>query len=300
MLTFPRAQGRILASSTSSIAAGAAHLSLGRLPLTAHWLIVTALRTPVSRRLVGTTSFEPACGWDVFDEATSGYRESISAWAFLASPWGKPRVHALGLDGSAQPKMFLTLEPADPPRQALPMYWDSFRVPEELRTVTCRGWLLFESSVLPAYHRPMRWEPGRLTEITEEINGRLRLVLPRPPGIPRDYLPAHGDFVPWNVRRSSSKSVWVIDWEDACWAPPHADLVRFAVAVRSLRRRHGDDLAGTRRLLAALPRDQVARAADFWLRHRNLSTGSSTATPSASAMFRRTARENRILEGLRA
>ena len=44
----------------------------------------------------------------------------------------------------------------------------------------------------------------------------------------------HGDLVPWNLREDERGQLWLLDWEDAGWGPPFADVVRFIVAYYSL------------------------------------------------------------------
>ena len=89
----------------------------------------------------------------------------------------------------------------------------------------------------------------------------------------------HGDLTPWNIRTVGGEQ-WLIDWEDAQWAPPGADaayfdLTRRALTGRKLQLEHpeaalefwrdristlyekyGDDggAAGNRSLLAELER----------------------------------------------
>ena len=83
------------------------------------------------------------------------------------------------------------------------------------------AWLL--SSSLPNY--PLGAVSDRSTReaVIQELGSVLARRLPRPEQTPNHWLPAHGDFAPWNLRIGPGKSVLVIDWEDAGWAPPGVD-----------------------------------------------------------------------------
>jgi len=85
----------------------------------------------------------------------------------------------------------------------------------------------------PDLHR-MPDEP-RLLEIVNEIQSGLA-ALPRPAEIPQHWEPMHGDFTPWNLRQQRNGNLFLIDWEDAGWAPPGADQVYYRGAERVLGR----------------------------------------------------------------
>lgn len=67
----------------------------------------------------------------------------------------------------------------------------------------------------------------------------------RDDGVPPHWVPMHGDFAPWNVRRLSDGRVAVLDWENLAWAPPNADSVYYRMTAAALFggrvRWHGDD-----------------------------------------------------------
>ena len=67
--------------------------------------------------------------------------------------------------------------------------------------------------------------------LLREVQHVVGLALPRPGGAPEHWRPAHGDLTPWNLRRLRRRR-WLLDWEDAGWAPPGADAVLHA-AVRA-------------------------------------------------------------------
>ena len=75
-----------------------------------------------------------------------------------------------------------------------------------------------------------------LSAITAEIEAGLE-TLPRPDGTPDHWLPMHGDLTPWNLRQSGDRML-LIDWEEAGWGPPGADLILFGAARRALGGQH--------------------------------------------------------------
>jgi aminoglycoside phosphotransferase (APT) family kinase protein len=66
----------------------------------------------------------------------------------------------------------------------------------------------------------------------------------------------HGDLAFWNLRRYRSGEVMLLDWEDAGWGPPHADLVRALMTAPD-----GKALAAT---LPGQVRLEAEEAAAFW------------------------------------
>lgn len=82
-------------------------------------------------------------------------------------------------------------------------------------------------TVLPHHHhRPMAHPP--LASIVQDIQRALRR-LPRPEGIPPQWVPMHGDLSPWNLRVDSTHHVVLFDWEEAGFGPRGADEVYYAV-----------------------------------------------------------------------
>jgi Ser/Thr protein kinase RdoA (MazF antagonist) len=59
--------------------------------------------------------------------------------------------------------------------------------------------------------------------------------LQRPAGVPAHWRAAHGDLNPWNLRRARG-SRWLIDWEDAAYAPAGTDEVYFLATSAALGR----------------------------------------------------------------
>ena len=99
----------------------------------------------------------------------------------------------------------------------------SFRVarPRAWGITQSWGWLATES--VPNYPLGALRSEARRHGVTNEIGTILSAVLERPADVPAHWVPGHGDFAPWNVRTELSGRVWVIDWEDASYAPPGAD-----------------------------------------------------------------------------
>ncbi len=88
-------------------------------------------------------------------------------------------------------------------------------------------------AVLDGYHRPPSHPP--LDEIVGEVQSALS-GLPRPPDTPSHWVPMHGDFTPWNLRRTGN-GLSLIDWESVGWGPPLADQVLYRAASKALRLR---------------------------------------------------------------
>lgn len=303
MLSFPRSRGRLFADSPTALAAGVKYLSFGSSSALPGRAAAALVRLPMARRYVSSeVSYEPRCGWLVLDRALDALGGGSAAqWVYLASPWDKPRVRVLGLDTRGRACRSVVIDRPDPGGGLSDDVWETFRVPQTLSSLFQDGWQVNETEVLPPHHRAQPWQSSLLRAISEEISRRLSARLPRPPGIPVTFAPAHGDFVPWNVRHGADGRVWVIDWEDVCWAPPSADLVRFAAAARSLSRRPAAGPSWTRRLLVCVPAHQVRIAAAFWLCHRNLSADlvvEHRERPVRQRHMTRTAREVEFLEEL--
>jgi hypothetical protein len=128
----------------------------------------------------------------------------------------------------------------------------AFRVPRLLDRDTTAGWHWMVIEAMPP--RPAR--PAHrpdVDEIVDDLQRHLASVLPRPAGTPGHWLPMHGDLTPWNLRKCGPGLPWLIDWEDASWAPPGADRVYFA-ATRTA-------VFGT-----APETARPAEAIEFWLR----------------------------------
>ncbi|WP_147341170.1 phosphotransferase [Actinomadura logoneensis] len=146
----------------------------------------------------------------------------------------------------------------------------AFRVPVVLGRGAAAGghWMVIEA-MPPRPARPAR-RPD-LAGVVEAVQEALAPVLPRerateetaedvgdesgrtPDAVPGHWLPMHGDLTAWNLRVCGRGLPWLIDWEDAAWAPPHADLVYYRATAS----------AALGAPLGTLPPD-VSEAAAFW------------------------------------
>jgi thiamine kinase-like enzyme len=107
--------------------------------------------------------------------------------------------------------------------------------------------------------------------VAADVAHALEGALDRPAEILPHWRPMHGDLVPWNLREDDRGQLWLMDWEDAGWGPPLADLMRFLVAYQSLVRSPPSQIAArVREALSAEPPETIAETAQFWVRHRNL------------------------------
>lgn len=126
----------------------------------------------------------------------------------------------------------------------------SFLAPRVLGAGSVAGWrYLVTSAMPPRIHRMPEGAPA--PAILEGIATALA-GLNRPADVPDEWNPFHGDFTPWNLRRIGDTTPWLIDWEDAGWAPPRADLVLYLASAYAVGRPVGD-----------IP-DDAADAVDYW------------------------------------
>lgn len=125
-----------------------------------------------------------------------------------------------------------------------------FSLAEPLTSGEQAGWAYFAVGPLPPglYKRP---HAPPLEAIVAEIQAALA-GLEDQRQAPEGWKPMHGDFTPWNLRRTSSGALYLIDWEFASWAPQGADLALYVATERSLRGASQDDIE--------IPTD----AASFW------------------------------------
>jgi hypothetical protein len=135
----------------------------------------------------------------------------------------------LGLDPHSDPEVTSLGLVNDPPPE-------SFGVPRVSVTGEIDGWGYVGLSPLPPLmHRPPDRAP--LAIVVAEIQDRLG-SLPRLPGTPEHWVPMHGDFTPWNLRRFGDGSLVLMDWERSGWGPPGADLLLYNAAEVALGRRN--------------------------------------------------------------
>ncbi len=122
-----------------------------------------------------------------------------------------------------------------------------FSVPGVLGGGTVDGWHWVALTPLPPVIHRLVVHPD-VEGLSHEVRELLEPVLP--PG-PPGWEPMHGDFTVWNLRCIGRRRPWLLDWEDAAWAPRGADSAYFR-ATRALLR--GGD-----------PGRAAPEVVDFWL-----------------------------------
>ena len=127
-----------------------------------------------------------------------------------------------------------------------------FQVPRMIASGEIDGWhWVGYEAMSPRPHLP-RYRLGQAAHA--EISALVEATVPRPADVPDHWRGAHRDLTPWNLRRGGG-TTWLIDWEDAGIAPPHADAVYLRAVATALR-------PGPIRPLA-LPPEQH-EAAKYW------------------------------------
>ncbi len=112
-----------------------------------------------------------------------------------------------------------------------------FRVPQLVGEGSAGGWSWTGYEVMA--RRPHGPVLHCADELTNEITELVERVVPRPRDAAAHWRGAHGDLTPWNLRRAQGQ-LWLIDWEDVRWAPPHADTTYFLASAAALRGRRRD------------------------------------------------------------
>jgi len=306
---FPRGKPQLFTESPRSLSEGVMVYGFGRRLAT--WMQIALawqVRMPGVRLLLAERRVEepPVCGWTHWQHIEENVRRrtrlSWLSWVHFRSQWGKERSSMLGLDQDGAPRVFVVVEP--PNRETVT---DRLPATRSFRVATCIDsfcedrWSVRSFEPLPRLHRPARWDSSRIQRVSEEVSRVLEPLLPRVDGIPAHWRPMHGDFVPWNLREDSQGQLWLLDWEDAGWGPPYADLVRYIVAYHSLGWTRPTRIAAVvaqtvgRESLPAL-----AEVASFWLSHRNIDPEESGAsvTRSRAKDSARAAREVAALQAI--
>jgi glycosyltransferase involved in cell wall biosynthesis len=275
---FPRGKPQVFANSARTIGNGIAVYAFGRqvpraVQAAAAHSALPGLRSVVSER---HDRPDPVCGWRRWDELVDQALRRTGAtahdWLYFRSQWGKQRSSALALDSRGRPLFLVFIEPAGSASIHPDFSAPSFRVPACLDRFAQDGWQVRVIESLPRYHRAPVWDHGRIRRVVEDVPRALDGLLPRPAGTPRHWVRQHGDLVPWNLRDGGGR-LWLVDWEDACWGPPWADLVRYFVAHHSVRGAAPQGIAAVARQTFPDGVD-LFEVAQFWLQHRNLPTGS--------------------------
>lgn len=304
MWAFPRRRPQLYSCSPTTLAFGVARHAFGRALLPSVQCGLSAMvLVPGARRTITVveTNFCPACGWDVWDEAadilTPAERRSKSRWLYHASSWRKRRSGGLVFHGPSALAFLGAEQRADAGFQPEGRPF-GFRVPRVLGECFVGEWRVRSFEPLPALHRPLALSDiPAVARVSKQVATLLETEAVPHEAVPKHWMPMHGDFVPWNVRRDRQGEIWVIDWEDVGWGPRLADLVRYASAAESLSSRPlAESIARARRLLGK-QEDTIAEAARFWLRHRNLQVplGREGAAPPDLARHQDRARRERAI-----
>jgi hypothetical protein len=241
------------------------------------------VRLPVFRWLVAERQprVEPVCGQEVWDVIVEKLRQrgsdSSGEWLHFQSQWDKPRSSVIGLSANGQPEFFLTIEPFGDQSRTPVAPVASFRVPACTYSFCFERWVVRQLELVPQFHRPARWDLARVRQVAADASQALDGVVEKPPDIPAHWRPMHGDLVPWNLRQDKRGQLWLLDWEDAGWGPPLADLLRFIVAYASLGMSSPTRIAmRVRAILATESAAALHEAATFWLQHHNVRPAQNT------------------------
>jgi glycosyltransferase involved in cell wall biosynthesis len=281
---FPRGKPQLFTDSPRALSNGVLIYAFGRrIPRFIQRGLALQVRIPVIRRLVAERRqrVEPVCGWDVWDGIAERLQPRSTgicgAWLHLRSQWNKQKSSIIGFNGQGHPEFFLTIEPFDNYSHGPLTPVASFRVPTCTDSFRVAEWSVRQYDLLPQFHRPAKWDLKRIREVAADASRALAGALERPRDIPPHWQPIHGDLVPWNLREDDRRQLWLLDWEDAGWGPPLADIVRYTVAYRSLGWNSVERIAAVVRATVNIESAAaLEEAASFWLQHRNFETVENT------------------------
>lgn len=240
-LRFPPGMGHVLVPSGPPAAAalGMTLYTASRLrPLTAQRLLWLLARAGGIRAVPGRREqWRPPMGEDVMSELLSQWREAVGAPVVGLAIYNRPQEHrpALSLMVCAGDRSLLVRVRREAESLVLEQRVSevaqtlgarAFRVPRLHASGSAGGWSWVGYEVIGQRpHAPAR---SASPALYAEVSRLVEAAVPRPEGCPADWRGAHGDLTPWNLRRSGGR-LWLIDWEDARFAPPGADEVYFAL-----------------------------------------------------------------------
>lgn len=243
---FPPGWGHLLVP-TSSRAAALAGLALyapcRRRAVAAHRLVRTAVRVLGPAVLPGEAGlWDSGIPHDVWPDLAVEWTRSLGAFDEVAGY--RRSADRAGLSvlllRRGTPLAFLKIRERDPSaldseRRALErVNAASLRevtAPRPLAAACVKGWHYLAMTPLPpVLHRPPSGAP--LEHITSELGAALA-GLEGSAAVPAHWRPMHGDFTPWNLRAAGGR-LFLVDWEDAGWAPPGADLVLYRAVETAL------------------------------------------------------------------
>jgi glycosyltransferase involved in cell wall biosynthesis/thiamine kinase-like enzyme len=299
---FPGSKPQVFADTPRELSKGVMVYGFGRrLPRWTQRALALQVRVPILRRLLAEPTVGPApvCGWVTWrairEEVCRRNGQSSLEWIHFQSQWGKQRSSMLGLDRMGTPSCFVVIEPnkRDDFRSRVAST-GSFRVAACVDSFVYEAWSVRQYEPLPRFHRPASWNPARIRRVAQDVSVALTGVLAPAVGTPSHWRPIHGDYVPWNLREDDRGQLWLLDWEDARWGPPSADLVRYIVAYHSLGWSSADRIATiVKRTVGEQSIPLLLEVAKFWLSHENLqpSEDQGTLTRGKAKDTARAARE---------
>ncbi len=107
-------------------------------------------------------------------------------------------------------------------------------IPRVLGSGTVAGWRYLVTTPLPP--RMHRMPAAAPSQAILDAIGTTLAGLDRPDDVSAGWDPCHGDFTPWNLRQIGDSPPWLIDWEDAGWAPAGADQVLYLASAAAVGR----------------------------------------------------------------
>jgi glycosyltransferase involved in cell wall biosynthesis len=281
---FPAGKPQVFAETPRALSKGVTVYGFGRrLPRWAQSALAIQVRIPAVRRLLAEPRLgpPPVCGWAVWrailEEVQRRNRQCSLEWIHFQSQWGKARSCVLGLSPDGMPRLFVAVEPEMLANlHGRVPSTRSFRVTACTDSFSHESWSVRQYEPLPRFHRPAKWNAEKMWRVAEDVSLALEGVLPRADGIPAHWRPIHGDYVPWNLREDDRGQLWLLDWEDAGWGPPLADLVRYVVAYESLGWSSPARIAAiVKRTVGPQSVGALLEVATFWLSHANLQPNQS-------------------------
>jgi len=305
MWAFPKRKPQWFARSPYALAMATLSYPLVRsVPRSVRLAAVGPLSLPVGRRLwAERAAFAPPPGepvWLAIRDELVPQRAERLAWVFFQSQWRVSRFAAMGLDRIGTPRAFVTVDPAGAPRFHPSFVSTEVRIPAGIGEVEVDGWTGRRFEVVPRLTTTPTCSWERIVTVAADVSDHLARVLPRPSDTPAHWRPMHGDFTPWNLRQDRRGRLWLLDWEEAEWAPRVADVLRYAAAVRSMEH---DDVAA---LVAAVAADvpateaELAEAGEFWIRHHNFALDHGEGDALTDGKADDLARGHRELDAFRA
>lgn len=271
---FPKGKPQWYTASAPYLAMASLSYPLARnLPRGVRFAAAAPIAVPIMRRaFVERAAFSLPCGASVWQELQACLIPEGSGslkWVFFRSQWRATRFAALGLERAGSPQAFVSVQRTDLGTFHPPFASNVVRIPALLAEHTVEGWTGRRFEVVPRLSRTPTCPLSRIIGVANDVSARLAAVIPRPCGTAAHWRPMHGDFTPWNLREDRAGALWLLDWEDAAWAPPVADLVRYVAAVHSLRHEREQELVNA--IIADVPgtRTELGEAGRFWTGHHN-------------------------------